>query len=127
MSYTPKPRRPVFKRVLDYVVVRPIHLRNQGIVIEPGDENYPQTCRLFRKRNLHNRNLIGPIGHPWTEYMLERYGKKVAKVEEEVTTITDSDDSDSTDDEDQTSTDDQEDITDEEDDVDDEENLEDQD
>lgn len=58
--------RPLFRRHLEYVAVRPISV--MGRLIQPGEPvGRDQGVRLHVMRSLHQRRRIGPKGHPWTE------------------------------------------------------------
>ena len=62
--------RPVFKRGLEYVAVRPIKLTSKHTV-EPGQlVNLP----TYRLRSLYQRRRVGPKGHPWTQQALASEG-----------------------------------------------------
>lgn len=62
--------RPIFRRGLEYVAVRPIKLTKTHTV-EPGQ---PVTLPTYRLRSLYQRRRIGPKGHPWTEQSLKNNG-----------------------------------------------------
>lgn len=62
--------RPVFKRGLEYVAVRPIKMTSKHTV-QPGE---PVMLPTYRLRSLYQRRRIGPKGHPWTEQALASQG-----------------------------------------------------
>ena len=62
--------RPVFRRGLEYVAVRPIKLTST-VVVNPGERVELPSYRL---RSLFQRRRIGPEGHPWTEAALGSTG-----------------------------------------------------
>lgn len=74
--------QPLFRRGLDYVVVRPIRISAKvtwpvGRVVKWGELKHFQTRALYQRRRL------GPKDSPWTEHMLQSWedGKPLAKPE----------------------------------------------
>lgn len=65
-----KSGRPIFKRGLEYVAVRPIKMTSKHTV-KPGE---PVVLPTYRLRSLYQRRRIGPKGHPWTEQALASEG-----------------------------------------------------
>ena len=59
--------RPIFRRHVEYVAVRPIRL-NSTETIQPGE---PVKLRAHQMRSLYLRRRIGPKDHPWTEQALK--------------------------------------------------------
>lgn len=64
--------RPIFRRKLEYVAVRPLRL-GSNLVLQPGDR-VDDKVRPHHLRSLYQRRKIGPVGHGWTEAMLESKG-----------------------------------------------------
>ena len=62
----PRVARPLFRRDMDLVVVRPTKI--SGKVREPGFEL--EGVRLHIRQHLYQRRRVGPKGHPWTDMLL---------------------------------------------------------
>lgn len=62
--------RPIFKRGVDYVAVRPLSL-GVGHQLNPGDK---VDLPVHRLRALYTRRRIGPAGHPWTDQAIATQG-----------------------------------------------------
>ena len=65
--------RPIFRRNVDYVAVRPIKL-NGTTTLEPGTPVTREQFRLHHLKSLYLRRRIGPKDHPWTIEMLANQG-----------------------------------------------------
>ena len=75
--------RPIFRRGLEYVAVRPIKMTSKHTV-KPGE---PVNLPIHRLRSFYQRRRIGPKGHPWTEQSLKNNGFPLAYVTDKVAPV----------------------------------------
>lgn len=83
-----RPARPKFRRHETQVVVRPIRLSSTER-IEPGVRLDSTKFRRHHLRALHRRRRIGPMGHPWTEFMLDSWEDMLDAEDERLETLAD--------------------------------------
>lgn len=76
-------RRPVFRRGIDYVAVRPIRMTDG--VIRVGEIIPPRFSVTFRRRKAE-RHIAGPVGHPWTDERIAQ-ARRIFGLSEEETAI----------------------------------------